>query len=102
MQIVPAGAQCRGKLEAGTYSGNALDITQHGSQIVVKLLRNCTRCQLAGTIAADGRFTAKADEGGGEVRLTGQVTGDSMSASRIAVDVDFDCTPSSEYALTRQ
>ena len=98
-EITEIRSGCTGLLP-GTRTGDIFDITQDGTRLAILHLGNCFHCRFSGMIDGDGAFSASASvEGGGSVRITGQVTENRMTARRIPVGLE-DCSGSSEYDLT--
>ena len=88
-----------GQLQSGARTGRILDITQDAARLSILLLVNCISCNFSGTIAEDGAFlTTASTQGGGSISLTGQVTGNRMTARREPSGIS--CRATADYDLT--
>jgi hypothetical protein len=94
-----SGEGCHPGIEVGLRSGDIFDVTQNGGQIVIEQLVNCVICRFTGTISENGSFQALGTIPPATARVTGQVTGKSMTATKVPLDED--CDKVAEYELTR-
>jgi hypothetical protein len=94
------GTECHEAVQSGTRTGDIFNVTQNGERIVILQLGNCAICRFTGSISANGAFTASGTIPPATLRVEGQVSGKSMTATKRPIGIDCDRT--SEYELTRR
>jgi hypothetical protein len=94
-----SGDGCHPGIDLGSRSGDIFNVTQTGGQILIQQLVNCVICRFTGTISESGSFQALGTVGPATARVTGQVTGKSMNATKVPLDEN--CDKVAEYDLTR-
>ena len=97
--IYRGGEGCHSGIEVGERSGDIFEVTQNGGQIVIEQLVNCVICRFTGTVSENGSLQALGRLDDAASRITGQVTGKSMTATKVPLDQD--CDKVAEYELTR-
>ena len=95
--VTGPGGSC-GSNGAGTRTGDIFNVTQNGNNIELLQLSNCFVCQFSGTISATGAFDVRGTNPPVTVRLQGQVTGNSLTATKRPIGGD--CNLVAEYDLT--
>jgi hypothetical protein len=97
--VTRGGLECNPDVQDGTRTGDMFNVSQVGAQIVILQLANCLICRFTGTILANGTFRASGTTPPVTIHVEGQVSGNSMTATKFTTGVD--CDRLTTYDLTR-